>query len=179
MPDPQPHKPIATDDELALRAQSDRTVFGNLYDRYLARVYRYCRFRVGSVTEAEDITAQVFLDALRALPRYRAQGQFAAWLFRIARRRCADHHRAAPPPLELLESLPTPADFPSSSRREQLNVLLAQLPAADLELLRLRYAADLDFAQIGKLLHRTPAAVKMQHHRVLSKLRARWEDENE
>lgn len=179
MTDPhQPHLP-PTDDELARQALADRAAFSSLYERYLARVFRYCSFRVGSAAEAEDITAQVFLDALRALPRYRPQGNFAAWLFSIARRRCADHHRAAPPPFELLDSLPEPGDAIAAARRERLNALLARLPAADLELLRLRYAAGLDHAGIASLLHRTPAAVKMQHHRIVGKLRALWEEDDD
>lgn len=179
MPEPQPIPLTPTDDELALRAPVDRAAFSELYDRYLARVFRYCSFRVSSTADAEDITAQAFLDAWRALPRYRARGQFAAWLFSIVRRRCADHHRGVPPLLALTETLTAPADPVSNGRDEQLNALLEKLPPADLELLRLRYAADLDYEQIAKLLHRTPAAVKMQHHRVVSKLRARWEEEDE
>lgn len=179
MTEPQPLPLTPTDDELALRAPNDRAAFGELYGRYLVRVFRYCSFRVSSTVDAEDITAQVFLDALRAIPRYRPQGHFAAWLFSIVRRRCADHHRGAPPPLELLDALPAQTDQASTVHNEKLNALLGRLPAADLELLRLRYAADLDYAQIGKLLHRTPAAVKMQHHRVVSKLRALWEEDDE
>jgi RNA polymerase sigma factor (sigma-70 family) len=172
------HPTPLPDDELAQRAANDREAFSELYRRYLARVYRYCRSRVGSAADAEDITAQVFLDALRALPRYRAQGNFAAWLFAIARRRSVDHHRGGPPPLELFETLPD-SSGESCADAACLNALLATLPPSDLELLRLRYAADLDYAQIGHLLARSPAAVKMAHHRLLLKLRARWEDDHD
>src|SRR5688500_13466750 len=60
--------------------------FGALYDRYYARIWRYLRARLGSDDDAADLTQQVFLQALDALPRYQERGlPFAAWLFRIAR----------------------------------------------------------------------------------------------
>ncbi len=167
------------DDDLARRAAGDREAYSELYRRYLARIYRYCRSKVGSPQEAEDLTAQVFLDALRALPRYRPQGHFAAWLFAIARHRSADHHRGGPPSLELPETLAAPAAADPNSDRARLNVLLGALAPAELELLRLRYAAELDYAQIGRVLGRSPAAVKMAHHRLLRKLRAQWEEDND
>ena len=178
MTEPPPIPFPFSDDELALRSRQDPAHFGELYRRYLPRVYRYCRFRVATSAEAEDVTHQVFLDVLQALPRYRPQGHFAAWLFAIARRRCADHHRAGLPELDLLETLPAPVPAQTAEERERLNALLRALSGAELELLRLRYAADLEFPQIARLLGRTTGAVKMAHHRLLEKLRASWEDDH-
>lgn len=179
MTEPHIETNLSSDDELAQRSLIEREAFSALYRRYLARVYRFCSSKVSTVQEAEDLTGQVFLDALRALPRYHPQGHFAAWLFAIARRRTADHYRGGPPPLELLDTLPAPILTDPYGDRERLNALLARLPSADLDLLRLRYAAMLDYAEIGRVLGRTPNAVKMTHHRLLHKLRACWEDDHD
>lgn len=74
-------------DELALvqAARRDPRLFGELYLRYVERVFRYLYSRVGSVPEAEDLTSQTFLAALESFARLRQDGHFAPWLFAIAR----------------------------------------------------------------------------------------------
>ncbi len=83
-------------DEMILirAAQEYPPAFGPLYLRYRDRVHAYLRARVGTPEDAADLTQQVFLQALDALPRYRARGApFAAWLFRIARNAAANQRR--------------------------------------------------------------------------------------
>ena len=79
--------------DLITAARQDPAAFGKLYDRYVQPLYRYLYSRLGSVHEAEDITSQTFMAAYEALPKYREQGQFAAWLFQIARSKMNDHFR--------------------------------------------------------------------------------------
>ncbi len=84
------------EDEVALihAAQEHPPAFAPLYQRYRDRIHAYLRTRVATAEDAADLTQQVFLQALDALPRYRARGApFAAWLFRIARNAAANHHR--------------------------------------------------------------------------------------
>lgn len=83
-------------DESALiaAAQADPVAFEALYRRYVARVYRYVRARVDNDDDGVDLTQQVFLQVLDALPRYRDRGlPFAVWLFRVARNVAIDAHR--------------------------------------------------------------------------------------
>ncbi len=59
--------------DLAARAaRGDREAFGQLYDLYVDRVYRYIYYRLDNVRDAEDLAEQVFLNAWRAMPRFRA-----------------------------------------------------------------------------------------------------------
>src|SRR2546421_12138004 len=72
-----------------------RPPFAALYREYLGRIYAYVRAQVGTSADAEDITAQVFMNAYQAYGRFEARNQTpAAWLFRIARNATLDHFRA-------------------------------------------------------------------------------------
>src|SRR5437899_767046 len=76
-------------------ASRDPGAFGELYDRFVERVYRYIYFRTGNHPESEDLTEQVFLKAWEAIARYRWQGRpFLAWLYRLAHNAHIDHVRA-------------------------------------------------------------------------------------
>jgi RNA polymerase sigma-70 factor (ECF subfamily) len=69
------------DAALARRAGSgEAEAFGILYDRYVDAVYRYVFYRVRNEAEAEDVTSDVFMRALRAIPKYEPRQAFLAWL---------------------------------------------------------------------------------------------------
>ncbi len=71
-----------------LSQQGDAEAFGQLYDRYVDGVYRFCYHRVSSVSLAEDLTSETFFRALRGIGAFRWQGRdFGAWLTTIARTR--------------------------------------------------------------------------------------------
>lgn len=170
---------VSNDEEGIILAECrvNPTAFSGLYQRYLGRVYRYLYDRVRERAAAEDLTSQVFLAALENLPRYRHQGNFAAWLFSIARRKAADHFRQNREQVSLdgLEDALPGEDDPlpqviAGEQMERLAQVIADLGEAEQELLRLRYAAELSFDEIGVLLKRNPAAVKMQLYRLLDRL---------
>jgi RNA polymerase sigma-70 factor, ECF subfamily len=171
--------PVETADTAACvrAAQVDPVKFATLYRRFVGPVHRYVCSRVGNRDDAEDITAETFADALAALPRYREQGEFAAWLFRIARRRCADHLRRRRPttPIEDVEVPVEP--FAGVERAIERDVLVravrrkvARLDADERDLLALRFGAGLTYGEIGAVLGRQGAAVKMAVHRLVDRL---------
>jgi RNA polymerase sigma-70 factor (ECF subfamily) len=172
------------DRTLVGQARRSQDAFAALYRRYLARLYNYLNRRVSDCGEAEDITAQVFIEVLEGLVsnQYQENGCFAAWLFTIARRRLADFYRQRPasvlydPPSAepgLLSMIEKGQDL------QRLSSLLSQLDEDRQELLRLRFSAGLSFAEISALDGRNEAAVKMTLYRTLDFLREHWEAENE
>src|SRR5579872_7188196 len=73
------------------RAKRDTREFGALYDRHFQQIYRFVYSRVREQTAAEDVTSEVFIKALKAMPRYQETGRpFAAWLYQIAVNAIAD-----------------------------------------------------------------------------------------
>jgi RNA polymerase sigma-70 factor (ECF subfamily) len=181
--------PYADDDALLIAAQADITAFDSLYARYLPRVYRYLYSHTSGSGEAEDLTQQVFLKALEALPRYRAHGApFSVWLFRIARHTLIDHHREGRRRAQRLTPLDALAPVRTSSqeaapdaqaiRQEELNRLLrvlATLSDAERELLSLSFAADLSSPEIAAILGIRPAAVRQRLSRLLRMLKERYD----
>ncbi len=175
---------IKNEDALVEKARRDFDAFAVLYQHYLDPLYRYLLQRVHQVHDAEDLTTQVFMQVLDGLTanRYQKGGCFAAWLFTIARRRVADYYREHT--CDPLEDPPNPApDVLTNIEKEediqQLTHLLAQLGEQQQELLRLRFSANLSFAEIGVLEGRTEAAIKMAVYRILDYLREHWEKDNE
>jgi RNA polymerase sigma-70 factor, ECF subfamily len=168
-------------DEAALvsAAQRDRAKFTLLYDRYFRPIYRYLYSRVGNALEAEDLTAQTFLAALETLPHYHHRGYFSAWLFAIARNKAIDHYRSrVAEPLD--DSHPDKAEDPlgqviQSDQVEQLAHLVGRLDEEERELLRLRFIADLSFAEIGVSLGRKEDTVKKAYYRLVARLQRQLE----
>ncbi len=172
------------DSLLAERARDNPDAFGALYRRYLPPLYRYLYRRLGNPHDAEDLTAQVFIEALEGLlaHRYREGGCFIAWLFTIARRRSVDFYRQRP--VAQLGDLPSPepslvAAVEKGEDLQRLARLLAHLDEDRQELLRMRFSAGLSFAEIGQIEGRSEAAVKMMIYRTLEHLRDQWEVVNE
>jgi len=81
--------------DLVTRAQGgDAEAIGQLYDQHHEALFRYVWARVGERPLAEDLTGEVFMRMLNALPRYRATAApFRAWLYQIARNLLVDHYR--------------------------------------------------------------------------------------
>jgi RNA polymerase sigma-70 factor, ECF subfamily len=161
------------------KAQRDPAAFAALYRRYVTPIYRYVYSRVGNRNDAEDLTSQVFTEALASLAHYREQGTFAAWLFTIAARRIVDHYRQTRPQLPLDAATDRPADGRSplsqaihNEKLAQLAGLISRLDQDRQELLRLRFAGDLTYAEIGHVTGRSEAAVKMAMNRLLRRLQA-------
>ena len=68
--------------------------YADLIGHHRDRIYRFCLGWTGNPEDAEELCQDVFVRAYSALPRYQGETHFAAWLFRIARNRCHDHHRS-------------------------------------------------------------------------------------
>lgn len=177
---------LLSDDDLACTALDDPAAFSALYQRYATRLYHYLYGQTGNAADAEDLTAQVFADLIVALPRYSPRGNFITWLFTIARRRVVDLRRRDPKWLTIDDlstfSAPEAEPLAQVTERERIARLkkeLSNLEADDLELLRLRFAAELGFREIARVLGRREPAVRMAMHRLLRRLENRLEEPHE
>jgi RNA polymerase sigma-70 factor (ECF subfamily) len=180
--------PAASSAEAALirAAHADPAAFAPLYQQYRDRIYAYLRTRSRSAEDAADLTQQVFLQALDALPRYRPrQVPFAAWLARIAHNLVANYHRHHRQTIAwdfLPESLQPidPDDLEGHVLRREADVRLAQAlgtcKPGTREILALHFAARLTVAETATAVGKSEAAVKKQITRAIHSLKEYYHD---
>lgn len=175
-------------DELALiaAARADPTAFGPLYVRYRDRVYWYLRTRTSSPEDAADLLQQVFLQALDRLSQYSSQkGPFVAWLFGIARHAAINHGRQRATVSwdlipEGLRGVSTDDPVSRALQNEsfaRLAHVFAALDRDKRELLVLRYAVGLSFAEIAAIIGKSEAATRQQVSRLLRTWKEQYRDD--
>lgn len=170
---------------IARAKAGEQAAAGKLYECYYERIFRYLTYRVGDVHTAEDLTEEVFLRMMRALPGYRQQqGTFQAWLFQIARNLAIDHQRRSSRRqlLPLTNRLQSRAESPEALAASSLNAdllrrALQQLTEAQMEVVILRVVAEMPIAEVAEALGRSENAVKGLQRRGLEALKdvlAEW-----
>lgn len=177
------------DKETALIAQAiegKAEAFGHLYDRYLQRVYRHIYYRVGNISDSQDLAQEVFLRAWRAIPQYRSMGKpFSAWLFTIAHNLVKDHYRRrkGTSPLEELneEAFPTQPDKEAEAYadKDEIRRCLVYLSPEQQQVLCLRFIDDLDCREVASIMGKKEGAIRVLQHRALAQLRQIMKQERE
>lgn len=172
--------------DLVAQAQTNPADFGLIYQEYIQSIYKYIYSRVGNQQDAEDLTSQTFTSALQSLHKYRNQGYFSAWLFTIARNKVRDFYRNNKHEIDVenIDNLNRYAeDIHAQVERsldvERLSRLVRGLKEEEQELIRLRYLAELPFAEIARVVGKKEDAVKKALYRLLDRLEGQMEVENE
>jgi len=156
-------------------AQKDPGRFAELYEEHFERVYAYVLRRISNRTEAQDITADVFQQALANLKRFQWRGvPFAAWLYRIAANAVADHFQrisrqsSTPPP----DSPVDEENYEDVERRATLFRSVDRLPPDQRRVIVMRFGEEKSIREIAQDLGRSEGAVKQLQWRGLQSLRA-------
>ncbi len=161
-------------------AQRDPNCFAALYEHHFERVYGFVARRVGDRNTAQDLTADVFHQALAHLPRFEWRGApFAAWLLRIAANAVVDHaqrsarERMVPDPEPVEE-----VSLEDVQQRARLFRLVDELPADQRTVVTMRFAEQRSIREIAHHLGRSEGAVKQLQFRGLQNLRTRMDKAN-
>ncbi len=168
----------------------DAAAFTQLYDNFVDGIFRYVLYKTGHRTEAEDITAQVFLNAWQAIDQYRwTDRPFAAWLYRIAHNLVVDHFRSSRPVVELdqdyaletasalqaayvLEARGRPLDEIVAEHLTfgTLERMLQRLTPEQQQVIFLRFVEGYDTFETARIMGKTGGAVRTLQHRALKTL---------
>lgn len=162
-------------------AQRDPRRFAELYEANFERVYAFVARRVRERADAEDLTAEVFHQALANLNKFEWRGvPFSTWLYRIASNAIADRWQRSQrergsPAAEDPPDLRLSAGPEEVEKRARLSRLVGELPEDQRRVIEMRFSAGKSIAEIAGELGRTAGAVKQLQFRAIRALRSRWE----
>ncbi len=147
--------------------------FASLVGRFQKPLYQYLRLRTRSAGDAEELVHETFVRAWRHLDRYDDRWRVSTWLYTIARRQTASFYRRradAPSSDELpvaFDPRPDPASAlcAAEDRGELWDLARRLLASESFDALWLRYAEDLAPREIGRVLDRDAASVRVLLHR--------------
>ena len=178
-----PVTPVGQDEDAVLAARArggDAGAFGLLYDRHVDAIYRYVYYRVRDDAEAEDLTSDVFMRALRAIPRYEPRQAFLAWLYRIARNAVIDRARRGGRQVSFEDALGHPAvdqvvepdtEILARSDSDTLRKALGKLTPLQQEVVVLRFLEGYTTQEIARIVGKREGTVRGIQFRAIGALR--------
>jgi len=161
--------------------QGDTQAFGQLYDCFAQRIFRYVRIKIQNREEAQDILQEVFTKAFLGLKRLDPEKlNFTAWLYKVASNTINDHFRkkySHPEPVEIDDSMDIIdktsilEEVSTGSDLEIVRASFKQLPAIYRQVLELRFFQNLSLGEVATALSKSNLAVRMLQHRALKKVK--------
>ncbi len=157
----------------------DREAFAQLYEENFDKIFRYIALKIGNKMEAEDLTQQVFMKALKSISSFKWQNvPFSAWLYKIAHNQVVDYVRkkSRQPVAELNEDITASNDNPSKATElkietEELVKALKQLTPLQQEVIALRFSCEMPIAKVADIMGKKEGAVKALQHSAVQSLR--------
>jgi len=155
----------------------DPDAFGMLYDEYVDQIFRYVYYKVGNLTESQDLTGQTFLKAFENIDSYEMRDvAFSSWLYRIAHNLVVDFFRRE----SKRESVPIDDQPPTASpsgnpvelvladlESERLYKAMHKLTHNQREVLVLKFIDNLSNTQVAEIMGISVGAVKSTQKRGL------------
>jgi RNA polymerase sigma-70 factor (ECF subfamily) len=157
---------LLSDEQLALQAQNDVDVFGELIDRFEQPLMRYVR-RISdfSAEEIEEVLQEVFLKAWRNLKDFDGSQKFSSWIYRITHNETISEFRrkksrGAEKQIgwdeELIETLPNkidlPKEFDQTESARAIRNAISKIPEKYRNAIVLRYLEEKTYDEMADIL---------------------------
>lgn len=166
---------------IAKYKQGEYDAFGELYDRYITKIYRFIYYKVLHKETAEDIASDVFYKALANIASYdTAKGPFAAWLYRIARNAVIDHYRTTKATTDIEDIFDLGVDERTAERIdaratiELVSKYLETLSSKQREIVMLRVWGEMRYREIAEIVGGSEDSVKMTFSRAIRDIREKF-----
>jgi len=158
--------------------QGDGIAFGQIYDLYFDKIYRFIYYRVNHKETAEDLAAETFIKAFDKMSEVRAMAAFNGWLYRIARNLVIDHYRSRKITVDLteienvIEYEDNFVDKTNLSFEQKIFLENLDKLSSDQQLvIKLKFLDELDNNEIAEILDKTEGAIRVIQHRALNELK--------
>ncbi len=156
----------------------DETAFGQIYDLYFEKIYRFVFYRVNHRETAEDLVAETFIRVWGKLSSIEGPDTFSAWLFQIARNLVIDYYRSRRLTVDLynLENIleyedqmieKTNLGFEEAAFLEALKNLSPDQQIV----IKLKFLDELENHEIAKILNKSEGAIRVIQHRAINELK--------
>lgn len=173
---------IDKEKELLLKiAKGNKEAFGELYDFYAPKIFRFIRLKVGSQVLAEDLSSESFLriwEYLQGQGR-RVEDSFQALLYKIARNLIVDHYKRKSSQeilmdddfREFLEKKPGKDEITSKEQATEVHAALIYIKEEYQDVIIFYYIDELSVDEIAKILDKSQGAIRVLLHRALKSLK--------
>lgn len=168
--------------------EGDNYAFVQLYNHYVAPIYRFVFMRVSHKAIAEDLTQEVFLSAFENLKNYSFQGcPLSSWLYQIARNKVIDHYRTKKSNLDIekvsedvFKAIETgESDLNRDFDLKRVREAMLKLSETEQDIIIMRFIEDLSHSEIASAISKSEGAVRLIQHRAIKNLKKILENENE
>jgi RNA polymerase sigma-70 factor (ECF subfamily) len=169
---------------VARASDGDINAYEQLVRRYQRRIFRMCLNMLGNEADAAEVAQDVFFSVWRALSKFRGEGAFSTWLYRIAMNRCLkvlrQRHPATVPLIDRAGSSGDPAgEYEARQAAEHIGRAVAALTPEQRAPLLLREVEGLSYEEIARILGLSIGAVKGRLNRARAELAMALEAHNE
>jgi RNA polymerase sigma-70 factor (ECF subfamily) len=156
----------------------DMEKFGQLYDKYIKKIYDFVYFKTNHQETCEDIVSLVFLKAVEKIKDFKlGKGTFQAWLYQIARNTVIDHYRTKKDASNIDDywSISDKTDILRDTeiklKLEEVDEYLQQLKPMQREIIIMRVWQGMSYKEISEITGKSEASAKMVFSRAINKLR--------
>jgi len=164
--------------------KKEQKKFAKIYDKLVAKVFRFIFLKVDSPETAEDLTSQVFAKAFdRTVKRQAKVKNLPAYIYQLARAEVADYYRKnakykiiSTESAQIFEQIPDGQVSPEDSYQIQadlkaLKTSLGELDEDAQNVLIWRYLDGLSYAQMAEIMEKPESTVRVMVHRALKELK--------
>ncbi len=152
--------------------------FGQLYDKYIKKIYDFIYYKTLHKETAEDLVSKIFFKALENIGKYSpAKGSFSSWLYKIARNTLIDYYRTKKETIDITDVWDLKSDediekdIENKQELDEIKKYLNKLSPEQREIIIMRVWNELSYKEIAEIMDKSEASCKMMFSRTINILR--------
>lgn len=157
----------------------DKEAYANIINKYKNQLYATVLRMTRNPQDAQDFVQDAFIKVYRNLDKYKADGSFSSWLYRVAVNHCMDEFRKkqyTTVQIEVDEEKVVNPNHPEiiflkHEKKRQLERLVSTLPDDERLIILLRYINEVNYEEISEIMGVPLSTVRNKLHRAKKKMR--------